>query len=178
LHILGYIRIVFADESGFTMTPYVPYAWQQSNNKTLFTPKNNKKRLNVLGFLDPENNLRVFHTEENIDSQFVINSIDSFSKEVKAVPVVIILDNAPIHKSKVFKEQMSRWADNDVFIFFLPRYSPHLNRIEILWKFVKYYWLQRKDYASWKKLTKAIIAIFEGYATKYIINFNELKNTG
>lgn len=44
------------------------------------------------------------------------------------------MDNAPIHTSKKFIENIQKWRDNhDLFLFFLPTYSPELNKIEILW---------------------------------------------
>jgi len=177
MHILGLIRLVFGDETGFTMSPYVPYAWQKKGERILLPAKNNKKRLNVLGFLDPENRLKVFYQEKSLNGEFVANAIDDFANEKNDIPVVIILDNAPIHRCATVYDKMEDWEDKNLFIFFLPRYSPHLNRIEILWKHVKYRWLKKKHYSSWSRLVKMIKSIFKNFATIYTINFKELNTT-
>ncbi len=41
-------------------------------------------------------------------------------------------------------------------IFFLPTYSPELNIIEILWRFIKYQWLETNAYESYSALVKAV----------------------
>lgn len=46
----------------------------------------------------------------------------------------IVLDNAPIHRSKLFKSKIKQWQEQDLFMFFLPTYSPELKKIEILWR--------------------------------------------
>jgi len=56
----------------------------------------------------------------------------------------------------VVKEKLAQWEEKGLFLFFLPTYSPHLNPIEILWRFIKYKWLNKKEYNSWNSLKKAI----------------------
>ena len=64
----------------------------------------------------------------------------------------MILDNAPTHRSKKFKDKIEEWKKKGLTIYFLPPYSPHLNKIEILWKFMKYYWFELKNYFSFDNL--------------------------
>jgi len=35
---------------------------------------------------------------------------------------------------------MEEWKEKEVYIFFLPPYSPELNLIEILWRRINYQW--------------------------------------
>lgn len=123
--------------------------------------------------------LSVYYSEANLDSVFIKNSLDDFSQKVHNKPYVIVLDNGPIHHGGVVKDQFDKWEDLGLSIFYLPIYSPHLNPIEILWRFVKYKWLNKVDYKTWSSLKKAILSIFKKYGTYYTINFTELitKNT-
>jgi transposase len=73
----------------------------------------------------------------------------------------VVLDNAPIHHSDEFQEQIAIWEEQDIYIFFLPTYSPHRNRaafriIERLWLKTKYEWLKPHHYESFEILTKAV----------------------
>ena len=68
----------------------------------------------------------------------------------------MVLDNAPIHRSKAFLKKISEWRKKKMEIFWLPTYSPQLNLIEILWRFMKYDWIETKAYACWKNLTQYI----------------------
>ncbi|MBD2386154.1 transposase [Cylindrospermum sp. FACHB-282] len=43
---------------------------------------------------------------------------------------VIIHDNASVHKSYLARQQHQRWQQQGLYVFFLPPYSPQMNRIE------------------------------------------------
>jgi transposase len=48
---------------------------------------------------------------------------------------VVVLDNAPIHKSRLFQSKIAQWEEeNDLLLFFILPYSLELNLIEIFWK--------------------------------------------
>lgn len=179
LCLLGYIDLYFGDESGFTMQPYVPYGWQKKGNSQRRFARKEKKRLNVFGLMSLSGHLTVYHQECPLDSAFIKNCLDDFAQKDHPKPYVIVLDNGPIHHGKLVKGEFEKWELMQLFIFYLPTYSPHLNPIEILWRFVKYKWLTKTHYKTWSTLKKAILQIFKQYGSTYSINFSKLivKNT-
>lgn len=126
-----------------------------------------------------DNQLTVYHRDKAIDGEFIKDSLDAFSKKPHPKPRVIILDNGPDHHAKIVKDKLADWESVDLHLFYLPTYSPHLNPIEILWRFCKYKWLTNVHYKSWSPLKKAILAIFRGFGSNHRINFEKLvlKNT-
>jgi hypothetical protein len=58
-----------------------------------------------------------------------------------------------------------------LIIKYLPAYAPELNLIEILWRFMKYYWLPFSAYASFPCLYEAIAQILTRVGTEYTIAF-------
>ena len=54
---------------------------------------------------------------------------------------------------------------------YLPSYAPELNLIEILWRFMKYYWLPFSAYASFQCLSEAVEEVLTRIGTDYTINF-------
>ena len=50
-------------------------------------------------------------------------------------------------------------------------YSPALHLIEILWRFMKYYWVPLSAYRSLHALLQAIEDILQRFGTDYIIAF-------
>ncbi|MBE9171294.1 transposase [Pleurocapsales cyanobacterium LEGE 06147] len=66
-------------------------------------------------------------------------------------------------------DKQKEWSEKGLIIFFLPTYSPELNLIEILWRFIKYKWLEVDAYCSWENLAEAVEHIFRNYGEKYII---------
>jgi len=98
--------------------------------------------------------------------------IEDFINEKKPEKTVIVLDNAPIHKSEEFIAAMQEWQEkHDLSIFFLPTYSPHLNLIETLWRKMKTEWLKPQDYENPSTLEKAIEHILNHIGTEFVINF-------
>lgn len=90
-------------------------------------------------------------------------------------PTVLVIDNAPTHRSKRFSEQLERWEEKGLYIFFLPKYSPHLNIAEIFWQKAKYEWPKPSDYVSFAKYKQKIKEIFNKIGVDYKIVFKELK---
>jgi transposase len=163
------INIYFADEAGFSLTPSVPYCWSKIGQQK---PIPTKKYLayNVFGLMSPEQKLVTYLTEKTINSEFIIQSLDDFAQNLTKV-TVIVLDNAPWHRSKYVQTKIEELEKKGLFLLYLPTYSPHLNKIETLWRFIKLQWLKIKDYANLGSLRTAIKNIFKQFGTEYQIKF-------
>lgn len=105
----------------------------------------------------------------------MVESLTHFVSQSGPKPIVIVLDNGPIHRCQLVYDQLAEWEEQDVYLFFLPAYSPHLNPIEILWRMMKYRWLTKVNYLSWGHLKKAIFAIIKAFGQEYHIDFTELQ---
>lgn len=167
------IDLFFADEAGFQRVPSIPYGWQPTGERVRIVPQKGKT-LSIFGLLSPDNQLTCYPTEQMTNADFIIQCIDDFANRKTKRPSVIILDNAPIHRAKKMMIKRKEWENKDLFLFFLPRYSPHLNRIETLWRKVKYEWLKPKHYKSWRSLTNAVKNILASFGSDlYDINFSK-----
>ena len=165
----GYLDLYYGDESHFGLTPNVPYAWQRKDNPILL-PAAKGKFLNVVGLMTRKNNLFFEVLETTFDTDKIISFIDSFvAQTIKKT--IVILDNSPIHKSKKFIAKMVEWKENDVYIFFLPPYSPELNLIEILWKRIKYQWIPFDAYICFQNLKERLSYVLKNFSEKYDIIF-------
>jgi len=167
------IDLYFGDETGFSIQPCLPRAWQAKGEQIRILPQRDKK-LNLFGIFRVDNVAVTYQTKENINSKFLISAIDNFCRYVEK-PTVLVLDNAPVHRSELLQEQMEKWQTKDLYIFFLPRYCPHLNKAETFWRKAKYDWLKPTDYASFAKYERKIKEIFNGIGLRYKVNFKELK---
>ena len=122
-----------------------------------------------------DNHLTIYHSEKPLTGAFVVASLAHFLSQSHQKPVVIVLDNGPIHRCQAVHDRQAEWEDKDAYLFFLPAYSPHLNPIEILWRFMKYSWLKKVNYLSWSRLKKAIFAIIKAFGQEYCIDFTDLQ---
>jgi transposase len=71
----------------------------------------------------------------------------------------------------MFKAKIEEWKEQDLYVYFLPPYSPELNKIENLWRFMKYQWLSLDAYKDIETLKSNINEILMNVGEKYIINF-------
>lgn len=165
----GKIDLYFFDESGFTLEPCVPYAWQPKN-ETIEIPSSHSKRLNVLGFMSYTCHLESYVVEGGVNSDVVIACFDGFAKKITKKTVVVI-DNASMHTSKAFLSNIENWESKGLIIQNIPPYSPELNRIEILWRKIKYEWLDFSAYESFRSLREALNHILANIGQKYKISF-------
>jgi transposase len=168
-HKLELIDLYFYDESSFSLVPKIPYAWQKVN-ENIGLPSERSKSFNVLGLLSPNENFDSILIKGTVNSNVVINYFDEFAKSITK-KTWIILDNSPTHKSKAFKEKIAQWEDENLYLYFLPVYSPELNLIEILWRFIKYQWLSFSAYLSIDHLEKVLMDVLANIGSKYQITF-------
>ena len=165
----GILDLYYFDESGFCLTPYLPYAWQEQG-QTIRLPSRRSKRLNVLGFLSKKNELQAYSFVGSVDSEVVIRCINDFCKDLDK-KTVIVMDNASIHTSERLQAQIPVWKERGVEIFYLPKYAPELNCIEILWRFIKYEWIELDAYTSWTHLVNYVENVLQNFGEKYKIIF-------
>ena len=167
----GEIDLRYFDISGFCLVPYIPYAWQEKGHPILLDTDAHSKRLNVVGFLNRQNDLQTYTIEGRIDSEVIIACIDDFCQYIHK-KTVIVMDQSSLHTSKEFTTKLAEWHDKNVEIFYLPPYAPELNLIEILWRFMKYEWIELWAYKSWEHLVEYVENILKKFGIEYKINFS------
>jgi transposase len=62
-------------------------------------------------------------------------------------------------------------AKDDLYIYFLPPYSPELKIIEILWRFIKYKCLPFDAFLNFNNLKERLNEVLDSIEIKYDISF-------
>lgn len=168
-HKTGTITLTYFDASGFSLKPVIPYAWQNISDNIQLN-SGHSVRYNVLGFMDLESNLTPYVFNGKTDTDSVIACFDDFSSTLSN-PTWVVLDNASVHTSAKFKANIDKWKNRGLSLFYLPPYSPELNLIEILWRFIKYKWLSLTAYLSQDDLYRELISVLENVGLKYKVTF-------
>jgi transposase len=115
---------------------------------------NGRKRLNILGAYCPEDHdyvdLRL--TKENITGEQFVKLLEKLrAKHPDTEKFLLYLDNAKYYSKPVVKEWLT--AHPEFRLVSLPAYSPNLNLIERLWKF-----LRKKALNRWHRTFEAMQA--------------------
>lgn len=91
--------------------------------------------------------------ESYINAETICEMLRKLAALNLEIPITIVLDNARYQKCKLV------WAlaeELEIELLYLPSYSPHLNLIERLWKFVRNECLYSKYYENFDDFQKAI----------------------
>ncbi|NHC34294.1 IS630 family transposase [Scytonema millei] len=165
----GEIDLYYLDETGFCLIPCVPYGWQNIGEYLALSSRRSR-RLNVLGILNRKNHLETYISSQSINSDVVITCIETFFSTVNR-PTFIVVDQSSIHTSDAILDKIEEWSERGITIFVLPPYSPQLNLIEILWRFMKYQWIEIDAYKTWETFVASIEKILKEVGKNYVINF-------
>lgn len=94
----------------------------------------------------------------------------SMLRENVGQPLTVILDNASIHKKKSERYILKHLESIGLKLYFLPAYSPELNRIERLWHKMKYTWMAPKCRNN-REMEADIDDMLTNFDTKYKFAF-------
>ncbi len=80
-----------------------------------------------------------------------------------AVPRVVVLDNASLHVGKVVKGARRALAQEGIYLYYLPAYSPELNEIEPVFKQVKHHEIPKRSHTSKAELRGSVEQGFDSF---------------
>lgn len=163
------IEVWYLDESGFAPTLPNGYTWARSGVRPVVREEAPQgRRLNVLGALAaggaapglawtaPPGKL-----DSEVFAEFVGRQVAKLPVPLPADyrrdrPCVIVLDNYAVHRSKPVQALLPVWERAGVYCYYLPAYSPELNRIEEVWRHLKYEELPQRSYRTLTDLRAAV----------------------
>jgi transposase len=161
--------LLYFDESGFSPNPSLQYGWSRVGETRAVEPLAHRQRVNVLGALRHDSQLIWTTQQRPTTRDDVIAFFDQIADQPHSVPRIVLLDNAAIHKGEAMQKKRRRWARQGLYLYYLPPYSPELNRIEILWKHAKYFW-RRFVSTNGTALLEGIRSLMQGFGTEFIVN--------
>jgi transposase len=168
----GAIDLFYGDEATVSERATVPYAWQFLDEKyTAFMPTTQGASLKCFALVSRDNRSHLATTQGSINAQFVYEQLDLLALSITK-PTVVVLDNATPHKAKLIEQARDGWAERGLTIVYLPRYSPHLNIVEHLWKHLKYFWLTAEMYSSTQVLFYHVRLALAAFGTLLTIEFS------
>jgi transposase len=128
--------------------------WLLVGQRLLVGVGGGRKRLNILGAYCPDDQeyLDIRLTKDNINGQQFVNLLRLLrASHPEAEKFILYLDNARYYHAEVVKEWLARHPE--FHLEPVPAYSPNLNLIERLWKF-----LRQKAFTRWHQSFEALQA--------------------
>lgn len=148
----GQRAVFFVDAAHFVLAPFLGFLW--SVTRIFLRAPAGRQRFNVLGALNAMTHELVTVTNDTyITATEVCTLLRHLAALNLGVPVTVVLDNARYQRCA---QVVKLAADLQIELCFLPPYSPNLNLIERLWKFVKKQCLYSTYYADFAAFKTAI----------------------
>lgn len=170
----GELAVVYVDECRFSRQAPVPYAWQVQGQPPVELPAVREAGgYSVLGFWQAKGAgqpLEAYVKAGALTAELFVLAVKEFVENISQ-PTVLVLDNASIHKAHLVRACHAAWAACGLTLFFLPPYSPELNKIEILWHRCKHYWIRPEDYASDHTLLERGEYVLKNVGISYTVTF-------
>lgn len=148
----GQRHLFFMDAAHFVMQPFLGFLWCFA--RIFIQAPSGRQRFNVLGALHATSlQVITFTNQDYINSQSVASLLRQLAATFSDLPITIVLDNARYQRCYFI---MDLAKELNIELLFLPPYSPNLNLIERLWKFVKQECLYSTYYKTFADFKKAI----------------------
>jgi len=152
----GKRAVLFVDAAHLVYGAFLAYLWCLVR---VWVPTGNgRQRFSVLGAVDAvTHELHAVYTDGGVNAVTVCELLRNLAS-LYGGPVTCVLDNARYHHATVVT-QLARQLQ--IELLFLPSYSPNLNLIERLWKFVKAQCLNNQYHIDFKAMKARVLEALE-----------------
>jgi transposase len=166
----GKRQVLFVDGSHFVHSPFLGYLWSQT--RVFIKASSGRKRHNVLGAFNAiTHELITVKNDAYVNADTVMELIKTVSSHYEGQKITMAMDNARYQRCTAVMECAREY---NIELLFLPTYSPNLNLIERLWKFVKKNVLNNRYYSDFASFKKGIDDCLENLGTKFKDEINSL----
>lgn len=156
----GDIVLLFQDESEALTHPYLARAWARRGADLRIAAPGQARKVAMLGALDVAAGrliVETSRTKRSGDFIALLAKLDTLygpRPDRPSKPLVLVLDNGPIHTSKASLAALA--ARPWLTVEWLPKYAPELNDIEHSWRDLKQNFLAHHTFRDPDHLNRAI----------------------
>lgn len=127
---------MFEDESMIRDYQALQHTWFAKGQQRIIKTTGKHRGMKLLSTLDYCTGKIVWHEDEQYTAETFLTFLKKVVAEYPIGKIVMVLDNARIHHAKLLLPYLDELKGRLEFVF-LPPYSPQLNPVEGLWKWLK-----------------------------------------
>lgn len=166
----GKRQVYFVDAAHMVYSVFLGWVWCVV--RWAMRSASGRKRYNVLGALDAVSHRLIRVTNHSyINAPTVCDLLRAVAGASVGLPITLVLDNAAYQKCALVRQLA---ASLNIELLYLPSYSPNLNLIERVWKFVKKQALRATYHPDYDSFVAAIDQCLSDLPSKYKADMNTL----
>lgn len=150
--------ICFMDGVHPTHNVQPAYGWIRKGVRKEIPANTGRSRLNLSGIIDVVTHNIVIQEDQTLNAE---STIRFFQRIEEAYPgkqkIHVFCDNAPYYRNSAVRQHLET---SKISLHFLPPYSPNLNPIERLWKWMKERVIYNTYYEHFEEFKDAILGFF------------------
>ena len=159
----GHGHVFFVDAAHFVFGTFLCCLW--SFTRIYVRAASGRQRFNVLGAWNAVTRELIAVTNTTVvNTDTMCELLRKIANLGLAGPITLVLDNARYQRNAVVQALAAQLG---LSLLFLPSYSPNLNLIERLWKFMKRRALYGRYHPTFGDFRAAIQEVQDGLSTKY-----------
>jgi len=166
--------ICFIDGVHPTHNAKPAYGWIKRGERKELPTNTGRQRINLSGAIDILSRKVLIHEDTTLDAS---STIEFLKKIELAYPnctkIHVFCDNARYYRNKMVASYLEKAK---IKMHFLPPYSPNLNPIERLWKFMNERVLYNTYYEKFSDFKNAVLGFLESLSNPKICVLNALKS--
>ncbi|KFZ43696.1 IS630 family transposase [Anoxybacillus sp. KU2-6(11)] len=129
--------LLYVDETHVRAYQALRTTWAEVGNQKQVPSYGHHAHVSIFGAVDVQQGDVVFHRASSANAETFLDFLRLLKKKYADRFIVLVLDNARIHHANMVQAFLQREEGGAFHFIFLPPYSPHLNPIERLWKWLK-----------------------------------------
>jgi transposase len=156
----AYGPVYFADSTHPMLNPVLASGWIKKGQDVVVKTNSGRQRVNITGAIEITSLDVIARTSDTVNQSSICELLHAIRrKNPKEKNLYLVLDNAPYNRSFSVRRLAKKL---EIKILYLPPYSPNLNPIERLWKFMKKKVLANQHYESLPEFKRALSEFFRG----------------
>jgi transposase len=153
------VAVLFADAVHPQHNTRPTGVWVKKGQEKWMPSNPGRRHLNINGAYNPDTQDVVVHEDCVVNAQTTLKLFDKIEATYPDKDTIyLFVDNAPYYRSEVLANYVKT---SRIELVFLPAYSPNLNLIERLWKFMKKKVINTHYYETFSSFKAAVMGFFE-----------------
>lgn len=150
---------MYEDESMIRDYQAIQKTWFAKGKQRIIPTYGKHEGVKLIGCLNYETGKVYVEEHKRYDAVTFHKFLKHILEEYPEGKIVMILDNSRIHHAKLLKNFLEE--NSRLKLVFLPPYSPNLNKIEKLWKWLKDSVINNVFFHTRKEIKAAVTAFIE-----------------